>query len=132
VVAVTAVKTYVLTAYAPRAAVTIHGNAMGAAMPGLGGLLAEHQYGRAQLVRRELLALTWLFATAVGTTILLRNRSFVALWVSSNHYAGSDVDLLIVLIAVQDRKSTRLNSSHVAISYAVFCLKKKKQAYSLI
>src|SRR5690625_6614983 len=27
--------------------------------------------------------------------------------------------------AMQDRKSTRLNSSHVAISYAVFCLKKK-------
>src|SRR5690625_721544 len=27
---------------------------------------------------------------------------------------------------MQDRKSTRLNSSHVAISYAVFCLKKKK------
>src|SRR5690625_7699009 len=27
-----------------------------------------------------------------------------------------------------DRKSTRLNSSHVAISYAVFCLKKKKNA----
>src|SRR5439155_19779617 len=26
-----------------------------------------------------------------------------------------------------DRKSTRLNSSHVAISYAVFCLKKKKE-----
>src|SRR5690625_6713374 len=29
-------------------------------------------------------------------------------------------------IGHQDRKSTRLNSSHVAISYAVFCLKKKK------
>src|SRR5699024_4906252 len=28
---------------------------------------------------------------------------------------------------VQDRKSTRLNSSHVSISYAVFCLKKKKK-----
>src|SRR3989442_5960048 len=28
---------------------------------------------------------------------------------------------------VQDRKSTRLNSSHVRISYAVFCLKKKKK-----
>src|SRR5690349_22125990 len=27
----------------------------------------------------------------------------------------------------QDRKSTRLNSSHVEISYAVFCLKKKKK-----
>src|SRR5690625_6142949 len=29
------------------------------------------------------------------------------------------------VVSVPDRKSTRLNSSHVAISYAVFCLKKK-------
>src|SRR5256885_7414600 len=29
-----------------------------------------------------------------------------------------------------DRKSTRLNSSHLVISYAVFCLKKKKTPYS--
>src|SRR5215475_15049396 len=29
--------------------------------------------------------------------------------------------------AARDRKSTRLNSSHVKISYAVFCLKKKKK-----
>src|SRR5436853_3465015 len=29
--------------------------------------------------------------------------------------------------AVRDRKSTRLNSSHLGISYAVFCLKKKKK-----
>src|SRR2546426_8025407 len=28
-----------------------------------------------------------------------------------------------------DRKSTRLNSSHLVISYAVFCLKKKKKTY---
>src|SRR5690606_41664534 len=31
-----------------------------------------------------------------------------------------------VILNCQDRKSTRLNSSHVKISYAVFCLKKKK------
>src|SRR5207253_3755042 len=30
-------------------------------------------------------------------------------------------------VVPKDRKSTRLNSSHVAISYAVFCLKKKKE-----
>src|SRR5262245_63910293 len=30
------------------------------------------------------------------------------------------------LLPVEDRKSTRLNSSHLGISYAVFCLKKKK------
>src|SRR5256885_12903353 len=29
-----------------------------------------------------------------------------------------------------DRKSTRLNSSHLVISYAVFCLKKKKSTYT--
>src|SRR5256885_11819736 len=32
----------------------------------------------------------------------------------------------------EDRKSTRLNSSHLVISYAVFCLKKKKNSYSRI
>src|SRR5215469_5752006 len=43
-------------------------------------------------------------------------------------YAVDVVDLLadgIVAEAITDRKSTRLNSSHVEISYAVFCLKKK-------
>src|SRR5438445_10225129 len=34
--------------------------------------------------------------------------------------------LLFKLFANEDRKSTRLNSSHANISYAVFCLKKKK------
>src|SRR2546422_2600162 len=33
----------------------------------------------------------------------------------------------LALPAVEDRKSTRLNSSHGYISYAVFCLKKKKK-----
>src|SRR5256885_7413012 len=31
---------------------------------------------------------------------------------------------------LEDRKSTRLNSSHLVISYAVFCLKKKKKKHS--
>src|SRR3712207_8772861 len=44
---------------------------------------------------------------------------------------GQVVDLVaddtVVDAAVRDRKSTRLNSSHANISYAVFCLKKKKK-----
>src|SRR5437764_5877566 len=36
---------------------------------------------------------------------------------------------LLDLVEEQDRKSTRLNSSHRCISYAVFCLKKKKIAF---
>src|SRR3712207_7175597 len=35
-------------------------------------------------------------------------------------------------VACQDRKSTRLNSSHANISYAVFCLKKKNHIHLLI
>src|SRR5699024_11415915 len=34
-------------------------------------------------------------------------------------------DILLIFVSSEDRKSTRLNSSHVSISYAVFCLKKK-------
>src|SRR3712207_7572466 len=37
-----------------------------------------------------------------------------------------DVTALPSLVRERDRKSTRLNSSHANISYAVFCLKKKK------
>src|SRR5207249_7483610 len=49
----------------------------------------------------------------------------------TNSISARAVDLLTPLGRGQrgliDRKSTRLNSSHVSISYAVFCLKKKKQ-----
>src|SRR5690606_42050449 len=38
------------------------------------------------------------------------------------------VAAMALLLAGVDRKSTRLNSSHVKISYAVFCLKKKNRA----
>src|SRR5690625_6306952 len=38
-----------------------------------------------------------------------------------------DRQVLKITYTLKDRKSTRLNSSHVAISYAVFCLKKKKK-----
>src|SRR5207249_9525738 len=45
-------------------------------------------------------------------------------------YAFMNLGAFTVVIAMRrkgDRKSTRLNSSHVSISYAVFCLKKKKK-----
>src|SRR5207253_4940943 len=56
---------------------------------------------------------------------LARNAAFQ---IRAGVHARSSMALKIndVTIAALDRKSTRLNSSHVAISYAVFCLKKKK------
>src|SRR5690625_6620944 len=52
--------------------------------------------------------------------LLERINDFDALLVRSQTQVTKEV-------IAQDRKSTRLNSSHVAISYAVFCLKKKKK-----
>src|SRR5207253_10580450 len=43
------------------------------------------------------------------------------------HHVARAIAIDRLVQAQRDRKSTRLNSSHVAISYAVFCLKKKKK-----
>src|SRR5690625_5608714 len=53
--------------------------------------------------------------------ILLITAGMMLLPMSVDLYYGSEGWRAL------DRKSTRLNSSHVAISYAVFCLKKKKE-----
>src|SRR5699024_12050640 len=46
---------------------------------------------------------------------------------SERHKAFKTQIYNTIVDTLQDRKSTRLNSSHVSISYAVFCLKKKKK-----
>src|SRR5690625_446256 len=51
-----------------------------------------------------------------------------ALQTGAQGYLLKEMDTESLMDAI-DRKSTRLNSSHVAISYAVFCLKKKKIKY---
>src|SRR3712207_8497964 len=55
---------------------------------------------------------------------------FVTAHVDSTTRAGyfpGAQPIRVKMIAEEDRKSTRLNSSHANISYAVFCLKKKKR-----
>src|SRR3712207_7882085 len=46
--------------------------------------------------------------------------------------ANSTIDSIEFSLRNKDRKSTRLNSSHANISYAVFCLKKKRRSFALI
>src|SRR5256885_16702625 len=65
-------------------------------------------------------------AAAVG-----RSSQFLALPCLCQPEPGAGEEIRIAWIPVgrasgRDRKSTRLNSSHLVISYAVFCLKKKK------
>src|SRR5258707_3476947 len=47
-------------------------------------------------------------------------------------FSAGDRGVVLLHFVVGDRKSTRLNSSHANISYAVFCLKKKKKIVSAI
>src|SRR5699024_12773441 len=60
-------------------------------------------------------------------TTLFRSLTLVR-WVQAprSHSQWSSSLVCRPSISPPDRKSTRLNSSHVSISYAVFCLKKKK------
>src|SRR2546426_6693919 len=48
--------------------------------------------------------------------------------VVERHRPGGRVGIQLVVGDTLDRKSTRLNSSHLVISYAVFCLKKKNNS----
>src|SRR6266511_4335036 len=67
-------------------------------------------------------------ASASGSAIRMRaicEGSVLGVPQPGHHRPERPADLLDLVLA-GDRKSTRLNSSHVKISYAVFCLKKKK------
>src|SRR5438874_7933464 len=64
-------------------------------------------------------------STLFPYTTLFRSRIFVNQF--RRWHAQRRVTLQPRLHRFVDRKSTRLNSSHVEISYAVFCLKKKKK-----
>src|SRR5690606_39460399 len=63
---------------------------------------------------------------SIGAFVVAGGAILVSSWMKSG---GSIYMYLLtawMLFGALDRKSTRLNSSHVKISYAVFCLKKKK------
>src|SRR2546430_12830562 len=83
-------------------------------------------------------------STLFPYTTLFRSSSFITFMASCSvdlpgiipcQHGGShgscvgtaNVVALVLAESAEDRKSTRLNSSHSQISYAVFCLKKKKK-----
>src|SRR5438034_11845884 len=104
-------------------------------------------------IRLTLLLFIFLFFTDPATTeiytlslhdalpILLVRKSLKRFWSLINIFISITFTLILVLVTFisqglnlenighkEDRKSTRLNSSHTVISYAVFCLKKKTDA----
>src|SRR5690625_5333350 len=91
-----------------------------------GRIRVESHTGKVRLPREAILerdgGRTLLFRLLNGDSvewIYIEPEFATSEWVIVNHDEIAPGDTI-------DRKSTRLNSSHVAISYAVFCLKKKK------
>src|SRR5207253_6561760 len=95
---------------------------------------AEENYRRALSIKERLLgadspdvALTCSNLGSLLTVLGRRSESVPllksAIAILENRLTPAHPELALA----RDRKSTRLNSSHVAISYAVFCLKKKTQ-----
>src|SRR2546430_10043463 len=68
-------------------------------------------------------------STLFPYTTLFRSRKRLFSFMARNASAATDFFSIppnrVVELGARDRKSTRLNSSHSQISYAVFCLKKK-------
>src|SRR5438874_3057781 len=71
-------------------------------------------------------ALALLHALVYGMACMLAGASLIGLSV----YSALLCSEIFFSQPRSDRKSTRLNSSHVEISYAVFCLKKKKKNFT--
>src|SRR5690349_22759249 len=74
--------------------------------------------------RSTLFPYTTLFRSVFGVSDTTWDESLITY--NTRPTAGAQLTSLNVAAGAGDRKSTRLNSSHVEISYAVFCLKKKK------
>src|SRR5438477_2013175 len=77
--------------------------------------------------RSTLFPYTTLFRSGWTRGRTQRNDQYAACFICTFNRCVDDVHASRQRLNVQDRKSTRLNFSHMSISYAVFCLKKKKQ-----
>src|SRR5436853_3111570 len=83
-------------------------------------------------------ATTEIYTLSLHDALLIYRRGACWRWhrrewqLSARVAARARASRLHAKTAEQDRKSTRLNSSHLGISYAVFCLKKKKTYISLV
>src|SRR2546427_4309968 len=77
--------------------------------------------------RSTLFPYTTLFRSVAAQAGLGLHLDGARLW---NAAAATGVPLTRLAAGAGDRKSTRLNSSHSQISYAVFCLKKKKNTHT--
>ncbi|MBU4259810.1 MAG: hypothetical protein KKB23_04410 [Proteobacteria bacterium] len=95
------VTNYAVTSYPIQIITLVIVMTVSAAMPGIGGVISGGDFNRASSLRKETLSYSWLLGTALGSSILFCNSSFVALWVGANRFAGHIETLCIVLLVLQ-------------------------------
>src|SRR5688572_31784030 len=78
------------------------------------------------MIRRPPRSTLFPYTTLFRSTATDNDRLPEAISLAAPAFNGVLMSFTHLLVADEDRKSTRLNSSHSQISYAVFCLKKKK------
>jgi Na+-driven multidrug efflux pump len=96
-----AVTDYSLSKYAPETLISLIAMMNLGITPGLGGIIGSGHFKKAADIRREMMTLTWLVATALGGAILTWNRSFLNLWLGPGHYIGSVSGFFITLVVTQ-------------------------------
>src|SRR3712207_6962145 len=77
--------------------------------------------------RSTLFPYTTLFRSVFAAFVTPTQDPFTMLLMAGPMILLFELAIQVARLVDRDRKSTRLNSSHANISYAVFCLKKKKQ-----
>jgi O-antigen/teichoic acid export membrane protein len=92
---------YVITKYALDVATNLIVTAIAGILPGLGGIIGAGEVKKAAQLRGEMISLIWLLATCIGSTILLMDRSFIAIWVGKQYDAGWINLLLITIMMIQ-------------------------------
>jgi O-antigen/teichoic acid export membrane protein len=95
------VTAYSLTKYAPETLISFVAIVVFGITPGLGGIIGSGNLEKAAQVRSEIMSLTWLIVTVLGSTVLLWNQSFIRLWVGAEYYTGSVSALLIMVMVTQ-------------------------------
>lgn len=98
---VESVTSYTLTKYVPETLISMIAIIVFGIIPGLGSIIGAGNLEKASHIRGEIMAITWLLVTVIGSTILLWNRPFIVLWVGVKQYSGTFANLLIILLVTQ-------------------------------
>lgn len=95
------VTTFVLSYYLLQMAIDFSALVVSSAIPGLGGIVGEKDFERANKIRDEIMEFSWLFVTVLGSMILLWNFTFIKLWVGQENFIGFVENFLVVLLMTQ-------------------------------